>query len=279
MAASNGQGRKEAIVRNRIVRVGSSYDLPRWDGRLRADRHRKCCCGTCLDGTERHCCPAGTNVSSWGATPSDPGDPLDPSGCMLPFPNDSYTVPSPTMPTGRQILPFVGLLDTAYPSKAIQQVGFDLIQTLWDRGEADGLRRANDRRASRNTLAQVLLEEAFGDHQVANVATETEARTIGAAILEPTLTDPMSASRVGTSPRLTAGSKRPGLTVWDSGLPAAPLTETPPVAGPDEHLLFCAEEPDRQRAQPVLVGSLVFTEQAIYDTVSPRSVPEIGSSQ
>ena len=130
-------------------------------------------------------------MSSWGATPSDPGDPLDPSGCMLPFPNDSYTVPSPTMPTGRQILPFVGLLDTAYPSKAIQQVGFDLIQTLWDRGEADGLRRANDRRASRNTLAQVLLEEAFGDHQVANVATETEARTIGAAILEPTLTDPM----------------------------------------------------------------------------------------
>ena len=33
----------------------------------------------------------------------------------------------------------------------------------------------------------MLLHEAFGDHQVANVATEVEARTIGAAIRTPAM--------------------------------------------------------------------------------------------
>ena len=34
---------------------------------------------------------------------------------------------------------------------------------------------------------KLLMQPAFGDHQVANVATETEARTIGAAVHEPAL--------------------------------------------------------------------------------------------
>ncbi len=134
-------------------------------------------------------------------------------------------------------LPFVGLLDTAYPSKATQQLGFDLIQMLWDRAEADGYAEQMTGGLPGTPSHQILLEEAFGDHQVANIATETEARTIGAGILEPALANGRSNERqpFWDIPRLPVGSKGPGLTVWDSGVPAAPLTDTPPVKGPDPH--------------------------------------------
>jgi hypothetical protein len=75
----------------------------------------------------------------------------------------------------------------------------------------------------------VLLHEAFGDHQVANVTTEVEARTIGAHL-------PAARSRPAHSdvnpyygiPRSRAipfdGS---AIVVWDSGTPTPPTTNTP----------------------------------------------------
>ena len=76
--------------------------------------------------------------------------------------------------------PFQGLLDKAYPDRAVQQLGFDLMQMLWDRADTDGYAEQMTSGLPGTPSHQVLLEEAFGDHQVANVATETEARTIGA---------------------------------------------------------------------------------------------------
>lgn len=70
----------------------------------------------------------GTNLSSWGATPSDPCDPLDPSGCMLPFPNDYYTVPSTAMPTGGQIYFPPGAFPTAVGSAPVNV-------TPWERND------------------------------------------------------------------------------------------------------------------------------------------------
>ncbi len=153
---------------------------------------------------------------------------------VLGVPGMDYAI---LLPRSADFLPFVGLLDTAYPSKATQQIGFDLIQMLWDRAEADGYAEQMTGGLPGTPSHQVLLEEAFGDHQVANIATETEARTIGAAILEPALADRRSNERepFWDIPRLPVGSKGPGLTVWDSGVPAAPLTDTPPVKGPDPH--------------------------------------------
>ncbi|MGH9029832.1 MAG: hypothetical protein ACRDV4_09480, partial [Acidimicrobiales bacterium] len=36
-------------------------------------------------------------------------------------------------------------------------------------------------------------------------------------------------------PALRIGSSGPALTMWDSGVPPAPLTDTPPTKGPDPH--------------------------------------------
>ncbi len=133
--------------------------------------------------------------------------------------------------------PFQGLVDQSYPSKALQQVGYDVIQMLWDRGEADGYAEQMTGGLPGTPSHQVLLEEAFGDHQVANVATETEARTIGARIYEPTLApgrSPQAQPFWDLAP-LQTPSGGPGLFVWDTGVPAAPLTNTPPTKGPDPH--------------------------------------------
>jgi len=134
-------------------------------------------------------------------------------------------------------LPFLGPLNTAYPSKATQQLGFDLVQMLWDRAEADGYAEQMTGGLPGTPSHQVLLEEAFGDHQVANIMTETEARTIGAAIREPALAKGRSNERAPfwDLPPLRHGSTGPALIVWDSGVPPAPTTDTPPTKGPDPH--------------------------------------------
>ena len=85
---------------------------------------------------------------------------------------------------------------------------------------------------------QVLLHEAFGDHQVANVATEVEARTIGAALHTPAL-DPGRHSDVTPYYRIPVIGAYPyagsALVVWDSGSPTPPTTNTPPRPGADPH--------------------------------------------
>jgi hypothetical protein len=133
--------------------------------------------------------------------------------------------------------PFQSLVNQSYPDKAVQQLGYDVIQMLWDRAEADGYAEQMTGGLPGTPAHQVLLEEAFGDHQVANVATETEARTIGARLHEPAL----SAGRSPETqlfwdiPVLSGPSSGPALFVWDTGVPAAPLSDTPPTAGPDPH--------------------------------------------
>jgi hypothetical protein len=133
--------------------------------------------------------------------------------------------------------PFQSLVNQSYPDKAEQQLGYDLIQMLWDRSEADGYAEQMTGGLPGTPSHQVLLEEAFGDHQVANIATETEARTIGAHLYEPALAPGRSpeAQPFWDLPRLHTPSKGPALFVWDIGVPAAPLTNTPPTVGPDPH--------------------------------------------
>ncbi len=145
--------------------------------------------------------------------------------------------------------PFAAILDGSYPDRLVQQIGLALIQMLWDRSEADGYAEfMTDDPLPRTPAHQVLLEEAFGDHQVANVATETEARTIGARVHEPALAPGRSPDVVPFYgiPPLPAGpfEGSAALFVWDSGSPPPPLTNTPPTAGMDPH-----EVP---RSQPVV---------------------------
>ena len=76
----------------------------------------------------------------------------------------------------------------AYPNELERPLVLALIQMLWDRSEPNGYAHHMTTDPLPNTPPhKVLLHLAFGDHQVANVATEVEARTIGASIHTPAI--------------------------------------------------------------------------------------------
>src|SRR4051812_5069086 len=126
----------------------------------------------------------------------------------------------------------LGLYDN-YPNELERPLIFSLMQLLWDRAEADGYAEHMTSAPLPNTPPHnVLLDAAFGDHQVANVAAEVEARTIGARIYQPAL-DPgrywnpkgvFGIPAIGSFP--SGGS---ALVYWDGGPLSAPGgTATPP---------------------------------------------------
>jgi hypothetical protein len=126
-----------------------------------------------------------------------------------------------------------------YPNLIERPLILSLIQNLWDRGEANGYAHHITGDPLPNTPAhEVLLHEAFGDHQVANVTTEVEARTIGASLRTPAL-DPGRHSDVnpyyGIPPIPSYPFDGSALVVWDSGSPTPPANNTPPRAGADPH--------------------------------------------
>jgi hypothetical protein len=74
----------------------------------------------------------------------------------------------------------------SYPNELERPLIFSLMQTLWDRAEADGYALHMTSDPLPNTPAhKVLMQAGLGDHQVTQVAAETEARTIGAYTREP----------------------------------------------------------------------------------------------
>ena len=80
-----------------------------------------------------------------------------------------------------------GLYDN-YPNELERPLILSLMQTLWDRAEANGYAHHMTDDPLENTPSHnVLLHTAFGDHQVANVTAEVEARTIGASVYQPAL--------------------------------------------------------------------------------------------
>jgi hypothetical protein len=134
---------------------------------------------------------------------------------------------------------------TAYPSKIDQQLVFALIQMLWDRAEADGYAQHLTTDPLPNTPPhQVMMQIAYSDHQVSNVAAEVEARTIGARMKWPALgtdsphwsIDPL----FGFEPA-TFGPDSEGQSVlvyWysaDRGLVMPPTGNVPAATGDDPH--------------------------------------------
>ena len=127
----------------------------------------------------------------------------------------------------------------SYPDVLDRPVLYGLIQMLWDRGEANGYAHHITSDPLPGTPEHtVMLFEAFGDHQVTNVATEVEARTIGARLKEPALpqgrstdTDPFwGIEPLGDLP--TDGNV---LYLWDFGTPAPPTANLPNRSGDDPH--------------------------------------------
>ena len=118
-------------------------------------------------------------------------------------------------------IPGIGLY-AHYPKQLERPLMLSLIQLLWDRGEANGYAHNMTTDPLANTPPhEVLLQAALGDHQVANVSAEVEARTIGASVYEPALepgrhwdVDPFLGIPKVTSFPYTSGSM---LVYYDGG--------------------------------------------------------------
>jgi hypothetical protein len=134
---------------------------------------------------------------------------------------------------------YAAFLYPAYPVQIQRPLLLALIQMLWDRSDPNGLAHHMTTDPLPNTPQHtVLMHEAFGDHQVANVATEIEARTIGATIHQPAIAAGRSYEVVPyvDIPAIPSypfnGS---ALVVWDSGAATPPITNTAPSTGNDPH--------------------------------------------
>jgi hypothetical protein len=84
-------------------------------------------------------------------------------------------------------LPALGLW-AHYPGLERRPLILSLMQLLWDRGEGNGYaQHMTDDPLPDTPEHHVLLQLAYGDHQVSNVAAEVQARTIGAQVHTPEL--------------------------------------------------------------------------------------------
>jgi hypothetical protein len=137
---------------------------------------------------------------------------------------------------------FQTVFDTAYTTPVDRLLALELIQLLWDRGENQGyVQHLVDDTYDGITPKSVLMVQAFGDHQVANVSTEVLARTIGAVAQSPALGEGRSLDVEplwGIDPIAGTVSDGAVLALWDFGSPAPPpvnLPPTDPEFGEDPH--------------------------------------------
>jgi len=129
----------------------------------------------------------------------------------------------------------------AYPQFNERQLLFDVMQMLWDRAEPDGYAQHMTSDPYPDTPPhQVMLMAGYGDHQVANVAAEVEARTIGAKVLDKHMLRPWRSWELDAWTGLDEIQHFPAsdtsvLTVWDGGSRPSPLSNTAqPKANPDD---------------------------------------------
>lgn len=130
------------------------------------------------------------------------------------------------------------VMEPSYPAAADRQLALAMIQMLWDAGEGNGYVHHLISDPLPNTPEhQILLQAALGDHQVANVATEIEARTVGLPTHRPYV-------GVGRSTAdepawgldaLSYPFKGSAMLMFDSGASVPPAENQPPREGLDPH--------------------------------------------
>jgi hypothetical protein len=165
---------------------------------------------------------------------------------------------------------YESVLIPAYPDPALRALDLDLIQMLWDRSEPNGYAH----RMTGNPLPgtpkhQVLMDVAFGDHQVTDWQANVEARTIGAKAHSPVVYNGRwpnvdvlwGIPRIGSYPY--TGS---AIVYWDGGPvrpdpsnPAdvlgtdpPPLGNVPNTSGKDPHGLPRATPAEQQMVSDFL---------------------------
>lgn len=127
----------------------------------------------------------------------------------------------------------------AYPDELERTLGLNLIQMLWDRGEANGYAlHLTDDPLPGTPAHEVLMHVAFGDHQVSQTTAEIQARTIGAHIHTPAVIPGRLADVTpfwNIPPIESDRYDGSAIVIWDSGAAAPPLANLPPREGEDPH--------------------------------------------
>jgi hypothetical protein len=131
------------------------------------------------------------------------------------------------------------VLYASYPKEIERPLLFSLIQQLWDRSDPNGYAQHMTTMPYPNTpVHTVLMQTAVGDHQVANVAADVMARTIGAEIRD----DPVAPGRsndvlpfagIATVPAFPPVWSTSVYEPWDAGADfnsLAPNANVPPDA-------------------------------------------------
>jgi hypothetical protein len=175
-----------------------------------------------------------------------------------------------------------------YPDRMDQEIIYALMQMLWDRAEADGYAHHMTTDPYPKTPAhEIVMHVGYGDHQVANVAAEVEARTIGAHVYEPSLMDGRSPdvdphwgipSVCTPTATLTCDASFPFhgsvIVFWDNCLTydtsscqttPPPTTNTPPGPGEDPH-----EYPRRQAAARLQKSTFFRPDGYVIDVCGGR---------
>jgi hypothetical protein len=149
--------------------------------------------------------------------------------------------------------PFGALLNSNYTEELSRPLIISLLQMLWDRGEPDGYAHRMTTHPLPDTPPhRVLINAAFGDHQVTNFGSDVEARTVGASAHVPIL-DPGRWPDVdvlfGVPPITSNPFTGSAIFYWDIGpvrpdpanpgqtigVPPPPLENVPNRGGQDPH--------------------------------------------
>lgn len=159
---------------------------------------------------------------------------------------------------------------------------FGLMQISWDRGEPDGYANHITSNPLPNTpVKHVTMEMSFGDHQVSNVATLVEARTLGLKVRQPYLEANRDTYGAATPWGLSTLGAMPlsdnGLIVWDIGPMRYPADPAPCRVRTEQ--TFCGtpappsdNEPNRLGGDPhdQNIRTMATLRQQIGDYIKPN---------
>ena len=155
------------------------------------------------------------------------------------------------------------VLDPAFPDKLDQAQVLLVIQMLWDRGEGNGYVAHFREPLPGLDQKYGLIQGALGDFQVANVAMDVMARSMGAAIgdgwarARNTDVEPFWAiERIDSFPYDGSAA-----VMFDSGTPLPPITNTPPRDGVDPH-----EDVRRAAAAYDQIAAFLQADGVVIDT-------------
>ena len=165
-----------------------------------------------------------------------------------------------------------GGLRTLLPERNARPLVLDLIQMLWDRGDPNGYAHRMTSNPLPDTPAhQVLMDVAFGDHQVTDYQADVEARTVRARAHRPVLF--RAAGRTPTS----SGACRRSTAIRT---PARPSTTGTPARFAKNRREPCRREPPpyetcpTERRRPAGLPRATPAEQQLVSDFFEGAIPK-----